>query len=93
MAGSGGSARVIVCDVRALREPDAHVVDALARLQVAARRSGVDVRFEGACRRLCDLVELMGLRGVLDLEPRRQPEQGEQAGRVEEERDAGDAVP
>jgi ABC-type transporter Mla MlaB component len=46
-------------------EPDAVTVDALARLQLAARRHGCQVRLRRASRELLELVEFMGLRDVL----------------------------
>ena len=53
-----------LCDVATV-EPDAVCVDALARLQLAARRRGCVVRLRGASPALRDLVELMGLADVL----------------------------
>jgi ABC-type transporter Mla MlaB component len=50
-----------VCDVAS----DAVTVDALARLQLAARRHGCQVRLQGASDDLRDLVAFMGLRDVL----------------------------
>ncbi len=44
---------------------DAVVVDALARLQVAARRAGCQVRLRGASGELRAVVALMGLSDVL----------------------------
>jgi ABC-type transporter Mla MlaB component len=44
---------------------DAIAVEALARLQLAARRHGRRVRLCGASRELIALVELMGLSDVL----------------------------
>jgi ABC-type transporter Mla MlaB component len=58
------SAELVVCDVCDV-EPDAVTVDALARLQLAARRSGCQVRLRGASKELCALVEFMGLADVL----------------------------
>ena len=58
LADSG--AGVVVCDVHEA-ECDAVTVDALARLQLAARRSGCRVLLRGACPDLVRLVELMGL--------------------------------
>ena len=55
----------IVCDVAAVTDPDACTVDALARLQLAARRHGCHVRLHNASPALLDLVELMGLTDVL----------------------------
>jgi ABC-type transporter Mla MlaB component len=61
LAGAGG---VVCCDVEGV-EPDAVVVDALARLQLAARRSGCAVVLECASPELLQLVRLMGLDHVL----------------------------
>jgi ABC-type transporter Mla MlaB component len=58
-SGSG----VVVCDVREV-ECDAVAVDALARLQLAARRSGCRVQLHGACPELARLVTFMGLDDV-----------------------------
>jgi hypothetical protein len=89
-------ATVVLCDVGALVDPDAEVVDALARLQLTARRLGRQIRLLHACDELQDLLALMGLGDVLPLcaeltlEPRGQPEQREQARGVEEEADPDD---
>jgi hypothetical protein len=40
-------------------------VDALARLQLAARRTGCQVRLRNASTELLELVAFMGLRDVL----------------------------
>lgn len=53
-----------LCDVRGV-EPDAVTVDALARLQLAARRRGCCVRLRHASPALLDLVAFMGLTEVL----------------------------
>ena len=52
------------CDVAAAA-PDAVTVDLLARLELAARRSGCRVRLENASPELCELIAFMGLRDVL----------------------------
>lgn len=52
------------CDVTGV-EADAVTVDALARLQLAARRLGCQVRLCNASRELRELVSLMGLTDVL----------------------------
>jgi ABC-type transporter Mla MlaB component len=57
-------ARIARCDVRSVA-PDAVAVDALARLQLAARRHDCQVRLCGASPDLVDLVTFMGLRDVL----------------------------
>jgi len=57
-------AGVAVCDVRGV-DVDAVTVDALCRLQLAARRHGCQVRLRGASSELLDLVAFMGLTDVL----------------------------
>lgn len=77
-------------------DPDAATVDALARLQLTARRLGCRMGVSRAPAALLDLVALMGLSRVLPvwtglcLEPVGKAEQGEQMRRVEEEADPGD---
>ncbi len=44
---------------------DAATVDALARMQLAARRRGTEIRLVGASEALCGLIALMGLADVL----------------------------
>jgi ABC-type transporter Mla MlaB component len=56
--------RVLVCDVAGV-VPDAACVEGLARLQLAARRYGCEVRLRNASRELLELVEFMGLADVL----------------------------
>lgn len=57
-------AAVAVCDVDGV-EPDAVTVDALARLQLAARRHGCQVRLRHASPELIELLAFMGLHDVL----------------------------
>jgi ABC-type transporter Mla MlaB component len=57
-------AGVVLCDVRGV-EPDAVTVEALARLQLGARRHGCRVRLCNACDDLLRLVAFMGLDDVL----------------------------
>jgi len=49
--------------------PDLETVDELARLQLAARRSGCQIRLIDVPDRLRALIELAGLAGALGLEP------------------------
>jgi ABC-type transporter Mla MlaB component len=56
-------AGIVVCDVHEV-DCDAVTVDALARLQLAALRTGCRVQLRGACPELVRLVEFMGLRDV-----------------------------
>jgi ABC-type transporter Mla MlaB component len=86
----GSHAECVVCDVDAVAHPDAATVDALARLQLTAKRSGRDFRLRGADGELRALLALAGLRDILPpwyesvLDLRSQTEQREQAGGVEE---------
>jgi ABC-type transporter Mla MlaB component len=66
LAGSG--AEIAYCDVAGV-DPDAVTVDALARLQLAARRRGCQVRLRHASGDLLDLVAFMGLTDVLPDRP------------------------
>jgi ABC-type transporter Mla MlaB component len=57
-------ATVAHCDVAGVAA-DAVTVDALARLQLAARRHHCVIRLRGASDELCGLVAFMGLQDVL----------------------------
>jgi ABC-type transporter Mla MlaB component len=57
-------ANVVLCDVSGV-EADAVTVEALARLQLAARRQSCQVRLRHASTELVELVTFMGLRNVL----------------------------
>lgn len=61
---SQSGANVVFCDVCGV-DPDAVTVDALARLQLAARRQGCQVRLQNASDELRELVDFMGLTAVL----------------------------
>jgi ABC-type transporter Mla MlaB component len=54
---------VALCDVHGV-EPDAVTVDALCRLQVAAKRCRCQVRLRHASPELLELVDFMGLSEV-----------------------------
>ncbi|HST15556.1 MAG TPA: hypothetical protein VLJ44_11980 [Gaiellaceae bacterium] len=76
---------------------DLGIVDALARLQLAARRSGYEVAVTNVPCDLLELIELAGLCEVLGVEvlrvePGRQPEEREERLGVEEERELPDAA-
>jgi len=58
------SAPVALCDVTGV-DVDAVTIDALARLQLAARRRSCRVRLRHASEELRDLVAFMGLDDVL----------------------------
>jgi hypothetical protein len=57
--------------------PDAAVVDALARLQLNARRLGYEICLRDASDDLQDLLDFIGLRDVLRVEPGGQAEERE----------------
>ena len=80
----------VVCDVGALVRPDVGAVNALARLQLAARRRGGEIRLRDPSPRLLELIALCGLAEVLRVEPGRQPEEREQPLRVQERVEMGD---
>ncbi|MBV9309443.1 MAG: STAS domain-containing protein [Solirubrobacterales bacterium] len=56
--------RVVVCEVGGI-EADAVAADALARLQLAARRNHCEIRLRGCSRELRELLAMMGLADVL----------------------------
>jgi ABC-type transporter Mla MlaB component len=61
----GSDAKLVVCDVRALVDPDATAVEALARLQLTARRLGCRIRLRHASSELRALIGFMGLRAAM----------------------------
>ncbi|HEX3807678.1 MAG TPA: hypothetical protein VHV52_12960 [Gaiellaceae bacterium] len=69
---------------------DLQLVDRLARLQLIARRRGYRLALVDPPAALRELIELVGLSEVLGLELQRQPEEREEHGGVEEERQLGD---
>ena len=79
-----------------VREPDARTLDALARLQLTARRLGASIRVLHADPALVDLIRLAGLADVLSIvdsgvEVDRQVEEREKV-RVDEEVHRGDGA-
>ena len=58
------AADVVLCDVTGV-DPDAVTVDALARLQLAARQHSCRVKLRHASAELLELVAFMGLTDVL----------------------------
>ena len=89
----GSDVDLLVCDIGVLTDPDAVAIDALARLQLTARRLGRRIRFRDACGEVQRLVGFMGLEDILSLgsvsglELGRKTEEREQALGVEEEAD------
>jgi len=62
------------------RRADLAVVEALARVQLSARRRGARIRLSNVSDQLRGLLELTGLGDALSVEAQRQPEFGEQLG-------------
>lgn len=60
----------VVCDVTAVTAPDAVAVEALARLQLAARRRGLRLWLRDGDGYVRTLMELSGLHEVVPLWPR-----------------------
>lgn len=89
------SDEVVPCDVRSVTNPDAATIDALARLQLGARRRGRRIGLLDASPELRELLALVGLSEVVPgsgLEAVGEAEEREPARGVEEEGDAGDPV-
>ena len=62
------------------RAPRLELIDLLARVHLAIGRRGWRLRIRDAPPELRELIDLIGLGGVLGLEPEREPELGEQLG-------------
>jgi ABC-type transporter Mla MlaB component len=93
-----GDADRLICDVGGVADPDAVTIDALARLQLTARRLGREIGLRHASRDLRELLDFAGLSEVIPLsagsriDPRRQAEQREEGRGVEEEGDPADPI-
>ncbi|MFH8731643.1 STAS domain-containing protein [Streptomyces sp. NPDC017964] len=85
-------ARDIICDLAAVTTADLATVDALARMQLAARRAGSGLRLRDPSPALWALLQLVGLPGLggLVVEMERQAEQREIARCVQEAVESGD---
>ena len=62
-----GRADVVVCDVAGVSDPDCATVDALARMQLTAKRLGSGLRLRGASDELHELLAMAGLCEVVGL--------------------------
>ena len=69
---------------------DLRTVESLARLQLAARRCGVELRLTRVTDELRELITFAGLAEALRLEPRGQAEEREERVGVEKERELDD---
>lgn len=91
---------VAICNVIAIAHLGLHAIDALARLQLEARRRGHRIALSNASPELVDLLDFAGLSSVLPclesadlvVEVKRQPEEREEPLGVEKEGDAADPV-
>lgn len=81
-------ADILVCDVAGLGPPVLAAIDALARLQLTARRAGGRIRLRDPAPHLSELLHLVGL--PMEIEMGRQAEQREPPGRVQEAVEARD---
>ena len=90
----GSDAGLVVCDLSRVTRPDCATVDLLARLALTCRRLRRRMCLRDAAPAVLELVSLAGLAGVPELcvEPKRQPEHGEEVLGVEEERDPADPL-
>jgi hypothetical protein len=70
--------------------PELETIDALARLELAARRLGLQLRLRDVSIELEELLMFAGLREVLRVEAGREAEERKQRVRVEEERELDD---
>jgi hypothetical protein len=59
-----GGVEVVLWRMDGMPDPDLRVVDALARLQLAARQVGGAIRLRNPCERLRALLDLVGLTSV-----------------------------
>ena len=62
-----GQTDVVVCDVAGVSDPDCATVDALARMQLTAKRLGSGLRLRGASDELHELLAMAGLCEVVGL--------------------------
>jgi ABC-type transporter Mla MlaB component len=91
-------APVVACDVSEITQPDCATVDAIARLQLEARRRGRAIVLCNASAELRELLELSGLTEVIHcadgsgVQVGGQSEEREEARGVEEEGDPADPV-
>jgi len=69
---------------------DLRTVESLARLQLAARRCGLELRLTDVPAELEELITFIGLAEALGLEPRGQAEEREERVGIEEEGELDD---
>ena len=82
--------RSVCLDCGPCKAPTAGTIDQIARLQLAALRCGCELELRNAGPSLLELIGFVGLGEVLRVESRREAEEREQPGRIEEEGELGD---
>ena len=91
-------APVVDCDVAGITQPDCSTVDAVARLQLEARRRGREILLRNASAELQALLDLSGLTDVIrcadgsGVEVSGQSEEREEARSVEKKGDPADPI-
>ena len=81
---------LVLVNCARIRNPDLKTIDYLCRVQLGLKRSGRQACLANSNDDLKALIRFSGLSGVLRIEVQRQPEEREEPGGVEEERDLGD---
>ncbi len=82
--------RSVCLDCGPLKAPTATTINRIARLQLAALRCGCELELRNADPSLLELIDFVGLGEVLRIESRRQAEEREQPGSIEEEGELAD---
>ena len=82
--------RSVCLDCGPCKAPTAGTIDQIARLHLAALRSGCELELRNAGPSLLELIGFVGLGEVLRVKSRRQAEEREQPRRVEEEGELAD---
>ena len=77
---AGSEIDLLVCDVGAIVNVDAVVIEALARLQLTALRLGGQIRIRHASPALQELLDFVGLADAVPLSPARDAAAGQRAG-------------
>ena len=83
------SAKITV-DCGSLGEPTAGTIDQIASLKLVARRCNCELELTNANPYLLELIDFVGLAGVLGLQTGRQAEQRKELCGIEEEGELGD---
>ncbi len=80
----------VILDCARLHSSGLAAIDRIARSRLEARRCGCELALRNPSRELLELICFLGLDRCLGVEVKRQPEQREQPGRVEEKGELAD---